>query len=67
MRPNILKLINARQQGIEKCKQRARDCCYSSNVNQQIHSVVKKCTVCIRSIPSKSAETLKPHPVPTQP
>ena len=30
-------------------------------------SVVKKCTVCARSAPSKSAETLKPHPVPTQP
>ena len=30
-------------------------------------SVVKKCTVCARSAPSKSAETLKPHPVSTQP
>ena len=64
MRPNILKLIHAGHQGIEKCKRRARDCW--PNMNQQIESVVTKCIVCARSAPSKSAETLKPHPVPTQ-
>ena len=67
IRPNILKLIHAGHQGIEKCKRRARDCCYWPNMNQQIESVVKKCTVCARSAPAKSAETLKPHPVLTQP
>ena len=67
MRPNILQLIHARHQGIETCKRRVRDCCYWQNMNQQIESVVKKCTACARSAPSKSADTLKPRPVPTQP
>ena len=67
MRPNIIQLIHAGHQGIKKCKRRARDCCYWPNMNQQIESVVKKCTACARSAPSKSADTLKPHPVPTQP
>jgi len=67
MRSDVLQRIHAGHQGIEKCKRRARNSCYWPRMNQQIENIVKKCTICAKFAPSKPAEVLKPHAVPTQP
>ena len=67
MQKDILSKLHNAHQGMDRMKRRARQSCYWPRMNIQIENMVKKCSECLKHKPSKPAEQLAPHPVPTQP
>ena len=66
MHEDILSKIHAGHQGAEKCKLRAKSCVFWKNMNSDIENLVKMCNTCCQYQRSQSAETLKPHEIPTR-
>ena len=67
MQPEILQKIYYGHQGMEKCKLRAKNCVFWSNINQDINKIVQGCVICQEQRKAQCAESLKPHEISVRP
>ena len=67
MRKKILEKLHQGHQGIEKTKRRARETVFWPRINNEIESMVSKCSHCQELRNANSKEELHPHSVPVYP
>ena len=67
MRREIRDLIHQGHQGIEKCKNRARQAVYWPGMNHELTVLVSQCSTCINYRNRHQKESLIPHQIPDQP
>lgn len=67
MQQYILKCLHEAHQGSEKCKLRAKECVFWSNINKDIDNITSSCTLCQQFQNSLGPETLLQHELPTRP
>ena len=60
-------IIHKGHQGIERCKQRARNSIFWPGISAEIKDMVANCSTCLTFRNKQQRETLIPHPMPTQP
>ena len=62
----VLELLHAGHQRIEKCKLRAKSCIYWDGINKDLEEMAKRCPTCQELNKSNAKETLMPQEVPTR-
>ena len=67
MRREIRDLIHQGHQGIQKCKNRARQAVYWPGMNHELTVLVSQCATCINHRNRHQKESLIPHQIPDQP
>ena len=67
IRRDIIEDLLQMHQGATKLRQRARLSLYWPGMDNDITNAAKTCDVCVKSLPSHPAETLRPHEKATRP
>ena len=67
MQSEMLERIHEGHQGIEKCKNRAREHMFWPSMNQHIENMVQSCHTCIKHRNKQQKEPLLSHEVPHKP
>lgn len=67
LRKEMLFKIHYGHLGIDKCKNRARECLFWKNMDQDIEKYVKGCLICNKYKSSNQKEPMVPHEIPKWP
>ena len=67
LRAEMLFRIHIGHLGIEKCRQRARQCLYWPGMNTEIDKLVSACKICQERRSSNPREPMIPTPIPSRP
>ena len=65
LRPQILELLHYAHLGVDKTRDMAKLTVYWPNIHKEIENMVKNCQTCQEMLPTKPANTLIPHPIPS--
>ena len=65
MQPQILELLHYAHLGVYKTRDMAKLTVYWPNIHKEIENMIKNCQTCQEMLPTKPANTLIPHPIPS--
>ena len=65
LRPQILELLHYAHLGVDKTRDMAKSTVYWPNIHKEIENMIKNCQTCQEMLPTKPANTLIPHPIPS--
>lgn len=67
MKRDMLKIIHESHQGVEKCKNKARELLFWIGMSKDIEEMVLNCSICQRLRSSNQKEPMIPHELPKRP